>query len=188
MFTAQLAVANVLLNQHLDDLRFYPQDFDMTEIRKTYYPKLIRRILVEHEGYKYKPYKDTKGLWTIGIGHNLEAHPIKGKSLPFLQSKGLTGKEIDILFEEDLARAEKDAKTLIPSLDTLLPEYKAVIVSLSFQLGFTKFSQFKKAIAAANKGDWKTFRAELKDSLWYKQVTRRADSLLAMISDDPVFA
>ena len=34
----------------------------------------LRSELVEAEGYRQYPYRDTMGIWTAGIGHNLAAH------------------------------------------------------------------------------------------------------------------
>ena len=30
----------------------------------------------KHEGFKSKPYKDTKGKWTVGYGRNLDDNPL----------------------------------------------------------------------------------------------------------------
>ena len=34
---------------------------------------VLRALLRHHEGLRLKPYADTTGHWTIGVGRNLEA-------------------------------------------------------------------------------------------------------------------
>lgn len=41
-------------------------------------PLYSRRRLIthlkKHEGVREKPYKDSEGIWTWGVGHNLQAN------------------------------------------------------------------------------------------------------------------
>ena len=34
--------------------------------------KALRQLLITEEGCDIEAYKDSEGIWTIGIGHNLE--------------------------------------------------------------------------------------------------------------------
>ncbi len=34
----------------------------------------LNRHLMLHEAVREKPYKDSEGIWTWGVGHNLEAN------------------------------------------------------------------------------------------------------------------
>ena len=38
-----------------------------------YHHDAIKAMVIQDEGMKLKPYKDTRGILTVGIGHNLEA-------------------------------------------------------------------------------------------------------------------
>ena len=38
----------------------------------------IKNMIIDHEGIRYSPYKDSLGLWTVGVGHLIG----DGKSLP----------------------------------------------------------------------------------------------------------
>lgn len=160
------------------------------DIKPTYYINLIRRMLVAHEGVRQKPYKDSLGIWTIGVGHNLKANPIKlrGKifndspdSIAELKAYPLTIGECYEILSKDIQIAENDARALVPSLDKLQPEYKAVLVDMAFNMGRTKLSGFKRFLAAINKGDFRTASKEMLDSKWAAQVGKRATNLSAML-------
>ena len=118
------------------------------------------------EGYRSIPYKDTKGNWTVGIGHLI------GKNGHIKKSQ-YTHTEIIELFNKDLDIAQKDARKLFKSFDRQPKNIKLVLVSLSFNLGYNRLSKFIRFRAAIDKGDYKTAAKELKDSLWYKQVGLR---------------
>jgi lysozyme len=52
--------------------------------------------IVEEEGYRNKAYKDTKGLWTIGVGHLIKADE------QHLITTTLTDEEVKDLLKSDL--------------------------------------------------------------------------------------
>ena len=47
-----------------------------------------------------------------------------------------------------------------------------------FQLGLPRLNKFKNFKQALLDGDIETAQAEMKDSLWYRQTTNRADRLI----------
>jgi len=52
-----------------------------------------------------------------------------------------------------------------------------------FNMGRTRLSKFKKFNAAILEGDWKTAAIEGRDSLWYRQVTNRAERLMTRMEN-----
>lgn len=83
------------------------------------------------EGVRYKAYKDSKGLWTIGVGHLI---------LPTekdLLTKTLTDLEVLNLLKKDLQKAEQAVNDAI-----LIPikqnEFDS-LVSLCFNIGVNAF-------------------------------------------------
>ena len=90
--------------------------------------------LIKWEGFKTKAYKDTAGLWTIGVGHliNLETE----KSL--LTAK-LTPAEVHALLKNDLLIYEKEVLRVIKK--PLTQNQFDALVSLCFNLGGPKFSR-----------------------------------------------
>jgi lysozyme len=183
---SQPTVANVFFNEGLDGLNLTTQHLVM--FKSTSYDTLIREMLIQHEGYRAKPYKCTAGYWTVGVGHNLEAKPIKGRTVQSLAIMPLTHQQYMELLDKDIKDAEKDARRLVPNLDKLQPHQKAVIVDMAFNLGGTRFATFKRFLAAVNAGDWATAVKEMQNSKWYRQVGNRSRNLVAMIETSRAIA
>lgn len=128
------------------------------------YLDILKAQLKIDEGYSKKMYVDSKGIWTIGIGHNLRDKP-------------LTDRAIQIIFEDDMADAEADARKLIKSFDTLNDVRKAVVVNMAFNMGYAVFSKFIKTIAAIDSGDYAAAAKNMLNSVWAGQVGARAQRL-----------
>ena len=128
------------------------------------YLDILKPQLSIDEGYSDRMYLDSKGIWTIGIGHNLRDKPLSARA-------------IQVIFEDDMADAEADARKLIKSFDSLNDVRKAVVINMSFNLGYSVFSQFKQTIAAIDSGDYTTAAARMLHSAWAGQVGARAQRL-----------
>ncbi len=99
--------------------------------RKYIYMKTSRKgvqFITEAEGFKTKAYKDSKGLWTIGVGHLINLTTEK-----YLLTKVLTIQEVNDLLAIDLKQAEKDVNDniIVPLTQN---EFDA-LVSLRFNIG-----------------------------------------------------
>jgi lysozyme len=58
------------------------------------------KFLVKHEGKRYKAYQDTKGLWTIGVGHLIL------KSEPHLLTETLNDQQVIDLLNKDIQTSQ----------------------------------------------------------------------------------
>jgi len=54
---------------------------------------------------------------------------------------------------------------------------------MMFNMGRTRLSKFKNFNAAILDHDWKTAATEGRDSLWYRQVTNRAERLMSRMEN-----
>ena len=143
------------------------------------YEDILKRCLIQDEGCRKEPYLDTEGHWTIGIGHNLDAHPLpKDWTIP------LTDEQIDKLFHVDIFVAIKAAQRIFRGcFDDLSDNRKAAVVNLLFNMGETTFSHFVTTIAAIRNGMWEAAGAGLKNSKWYGQVQRsRSERIIEQIT------
>lgn len=136
-------------------------------------PDKDRALLVgqlrRHENLKLRPYLDTKGKWTIGIGRNLTDN---GVSLP----------EAYLLCENDVDRTVVSLVTRFPDwFVTLDPPRQAALVNMTFNLGIGGFSAFHDAIAALARRDYPAASRAMLDSDWEKQVGSRAHELAAIV-------
>lgn len=115
-----------------------------------------------------KPYHCSAGKLTIGYGRNLEA-------------RGIDLNEAEYLLANDI-RECRQALTLNYSWFAGLDEVRqAAVVDLTFNLGMRKLSTFIRFIGAMGRGDWPEAANELRQSLWYGQVGRRAPRIVGMI-------
>jgi lysozyme len=124
--------------------------------------------LALHEGRRAKPYTDTVGKLTIGVGRNLT-------------DKGLSDSEIDFLLMNDIRECTDDLKTFL-WWDDLDEVRRNVLIDMRFNLGPSRFRQFKATLAAVAMGDYVTASDQMRKSKWYRQVKGRGERLARMMS------
>lgn len=134
----------------------YPDEHEPAPVFNT---AALEAQLIEDEGLRLKPYEDSTGVSTIGVGHSLR--------------NGISHDAAMFIFREDLKAAIDRAEDL-NYYDGLSPERKMVIVNMIFNLGFAGFLRFKKLNAALSIGDYETAAKEMLSSKWAKQVGQRA--------------
>lgn len=131
------------------------------------YPTLIGSAK-RNEGLRVAAYQDTKGIWTIGYGRNLQAIRI-------------TEQQAGEWLEEDMLAAIRDAQQF--------PEYVCLIgdarenafIEMVFNMGAKKVNEFKKMLAAIAQDDWTIAAHEMLNSEWAKEVGARATRLAQMM-------
>lgn len=140
----------------------------------------IDSMLYFDEGYREKPYLDSRGFPTVGIGQLLGP---KGASLSYYS------------FTVPLDVAKLWCKSHCASIAATLAqsdEFKGVwsklgearqdaLINMGYQLGTTGLFKFRKMIAAINASDWLTAYNEGLDSSWYKQTPARAVRVLTTL-------
>lgn len=141
------------------------------------------------EGYRDMMYKDSKGIPTIGYGSNLNAAHIR-KELESLgysptsllaRNQAIREKDAEILLKRGMAQALKDAKKFASNWDQLDPIAKVVLVDMSYNLGLTRLSKFKRFRSALERLDYAEARDEMIDSKWYNDVGRRSKRLVQLM-------
>lgn len=117
------------------------------------------------EGVERTPYLDTKGIWTIGVGHNLRAKP-----LPAGWSYPLTYEQIDELLEQDLETVYRDLDRAAAWWRALSPVRQRVLANMCFNMGISRLLGFAKMLVAARGGDYARAAVEMLDSKWATDV------------------
>ena len=128
----------------------------------------LRETLVRHEGLRLKPYRDTRNKLTIGVGRNLE-------------DVGITREEALLLLDNDIARVRREVERAFSWFSGLDPVRKDVVLNMVFNLGLSRFRRFRKTVAALRARDWEAAAEAMLDSLWARQVGRRARELAEMM-------
>ena len=129
----------------------------------------VKAMIKQHEGVRNKPYKDSLGLWTVGVGHLIG----DGHSLPGNWNKTFTDEEVNSLFEEDYFKHKKAAEK-IPGFSKLKSQGQGALTDLTFNMGpswYTKWPNFTKQLEQGNTAG---AADNLLNSTYAKQVGKRA--------------
>lgn len=145
-------------------------------------PSMNREAIYEQlkidEGVKYEIYLDHLGLPTFGVGHL-----ILENDQEYQKPVGtrISEERVKLCFEKDLDIAIQECEVLYgkDTFNCLPDEVQQILVNMMFNMGRPRLSKFKKFNAAIEAKDWKEAAKEGRDSLWYNQVTNRAERLMS---------
>lgn len=128
----------------------------------------LRAQLAHDEAFRQYPYKDSKGILTIGYGRNLEAEGVS-------QDEGL------ILMGNDIQRCEHELWNSFPAYAELNDVRKAVLINMAYNLGVVGVMGFRDMVNAITIFDWQAASDAMLNSEWYHQVGQRAQRLGKMM-------
>lgn len=142
----------------------------------------LRSDLIRDEGVRTHPYRCTAGALTVGVGHNLDAHPVSSEELRRITMLGATNEEIEAWLQEDMNSAINDAMQAVGlSWGALSESRKRVVANMAFNLGIHRLSGFRKFLAALRVGDFSWAAKEMVSSKWHNEVGDRAKRLVKMM-------
>ena len=142
----------------------------------------LRASIERNEGRRRRAYRDTEGILTVGVGHNLEVDLLR---------KTWSDREIELMLDDDIAVASAGTKTLVSreAWAFMGQERREVLVEMIFQLGRAgvgNFRRFREALEArdyewaAGEMLWRKWRRGLpsvRRSLWRIQTPARCQRL-----------
>jgi len=120
--------------------------------------------LKKHEGLRLKPYTDTVGKLTLGIGRNLE-------------DKGITEQEALFMLNNDVDHFYDKIKKEINWFWALNDARQNALVNMAFNLGVNGLLTFKNTLFLIANGSFDSAAEEMLNSKWAEQVGYRADEL-----------
>ena len=135
-----------------------------------------------YEGVEYVIYNDHLGYPTFGVGHLvLESDEEFGKPV----GTPVTEERVRACFERDLDTSISECGTLYGegAFGELPDEVQQILVNMMFNMGRPRLSKFKNFNSAIAEGDWPRAAVEGRDSLWYRQVTNRAERLMSRMEN-----
>lgn len=152
-----------------------------------------------NEGYCVHRYKDSVGLWTIGIGFNLmqlgatsSVSGCGGSYDAIMQgpdscndkTSGQTVSDsvIQCLFEKSIASARFCPANLVPGFESLPSGPKSALVDMAYNMGCNGLGKFKNTLAAVAKHDYQSAAEGMKDSAWCGQVGVRCSRDVACMT------
>jgi len=127
------------------------------------------KLLEKHEGRRNRPYRDSEGYLTVGVGHNLDAVP-------------LSDRVIDLIRDEDIDAIAHQVSGVVGDVAfaALDPVRQWALIDMGF-MGPEKLALFKKLLAAVRSGNWQAAHDEALNSKWAAQVGSRAVDVASML-------
>lgn len=125
--------------------------------------KLAEQIK-KHEGLRLKPYTDTVGKLTLGVGRNLE-------------DKGITEQEALFMLNNDVDYFYKKLADSLPWIKNLDDARQNVLVNMAFNLGVAGLMSFKNMLGHCKDGHYDYAAVEMLNSKWADQVGYRSSDL-----------
>jgi len=136
----------------------------------------LREEIAYDEGSVNEIYLDHLGLPTFGIGHLvIDSDPEHGQPVGTPVSEDRCNEA----FDKDVQTVINDCNILYPDFDELPEEVQRIIANMMFNMGRPRLSKFKGMKRGVDARDWNAAADEMVDSNWYRQVTKRADRLVA---------
>ena len=126
--------------------------------------KRLHARVLEHEGFRTKPYLDSLGISTIGHGLTY-----------------LTEKESSLIVLGRLEYLEQRLEEQLNFWPALKDEVQEVLTEMAFQLGQRGLLNFKKMLFALSVNNVENAAAEMIDSKWANQTPTRAAALAAIV-------
>lgn len=131
----------------------------------------LRQQLIRDEGIRLKPYRDTVGKLTIGVGRNLD-------------DVGISQDEADLMLDGDINRTIATLRQKFAWFDHLSVPRQVVIANMAFNLGIDGLSKFRRMLKAIEDKDYIVAAREMLDSGWSNQVGSRAKRLAKQMETD----
>jgi len=129
----------------------------------------LTRDLERDEGCVLKPYKDTRGFWTIGYGHKMT------------ENGGIQAEIAKLILEFDRDKHLEEMYRRMPWIADLDPVRQRVLGNMAFNLGVIGLMQFHETLEAVRSGKYELAAKRMLSSLWADQVGARARRLAQMM-------
>jgi lysozyme len=145
----------------------------------------LKDIIRKHEGKSNKVYLDpSKKNWCVGHGFNLNKPNSRNviKSIGANYDDVLSGKQslsdeqVEKILDLSIKEAVNVAKNFVPNYNQLPPKAKLVLADMAF-MGEGTLNKFIDLRNALVKNNYDQAANEMLDSLWAKQVGKRATEL-----------
>ncbi len=124
---------------------------------------LLIEDLKRDEGCRLTAYKDTVGVWTVGVGH---AHVEPGTVW--------TQAQANAQLAADIAHIEASLDVHLPWWRTLDDVRQDVIANMAFNLGVASLMTFGNTLGHVKRGEWELAAEGMLASKWAAQVHGRA--------------
>lgn len=148
----------------------------------------VTALLVRHEGYRDRAYKDSRGYLTIGYGTNLDAvgaaQQCKAAGVSYaaaIEGDPITREQGQTLLQRAARYAMDCAQVKINGFKNMPTNVQLAVIDQIYNMGLEKFGEFHKEIEALEARNWPGAVAAMTNSAWYHQVGQRARDDIALV-------
>ena len=126
----------------------------------------LERKLTAEEGVKLRPYKCSRGHWTIGVGHKMSPSEIRDMRHISVERAGQ-------ILHHDIGLAVAGAIQIFgrERFEAMAEPRQRALVEMVFQLGATGVVGFARMVGAIFRNDWDAAADEALDSKWARKDT-----------------
>jgi lysozyme len=124
----------------------------------------ICNVIRRDEGFRQFPYRDGRGVLTIGYGFNLE-------------SDGLTTEESDSVLDWRVFHRYGELLIALPWVKQLDDARQGVLLNMAYNLGVHGLLEFAVTLQNVKAGDYEAAADAMLKSAWADQVGARAQRL-----------
>lgn len=121
----------------------------------------LEEQLINDEGFRAKPYKDTVGKLTIGYGRNLD-------------DVGISRNEALFMLQEDIKKVKTELYAKLPFFKNLTDGRQNALLNMAFNMGIGGLFQFKNTLKLIEQQKFEEASKAVLLSKWASQVGARA--------------
>lgn len=138
----------------------------------------LREEITFDEGRRRNPYKDSVGIYTGGVGHNLQAHGATWQDICGWMHAGIPDVVIDQWLVDDIADAVKCCREIFQSFDDLSDDRQRVLINMAFDLMY-ELRDWHGLKAAVSEEEWSVAAQCILASRFAQQAPARCQRLAA---------
>jgi lysozyme len=120
--------------------------------------------LKRDEAIRLKPYRDTVGKLTIGVGRNLD-------------DEGISVAEAEMLLRNDIQAVQIELQRALPWTFQLDDAHRGVLENMSFNMGVEGLLKFHDTLSFVQRGMYDEAATAMLQSKWANEVGPRATRL-----------
>jgi len=133
----------------------------------------IIQILNFEEGFRARPYIDSLGYPTVGVGFLIGPKGAALSNYTFSLSKNVSDVWLQEIISNVTAQMNAD-KIISTALKQCNPARADILTSMAYQLGVSGLANFKNTLAMIAAGNFSGGAAGMLNSLWARQTQSRA--------------
>jgi len=130
----------------------------------------LKADLIRDEGVRLKPYRDTVGKLTIGVGRNLD-------------DVGISQTEATAMLDADISEVIKELDIAMPWWRGMPEPAQLALANQRFQLGLPRLKGFANMLAALEQGRFDEAANHARQSKWAEQVPGRAERIAKLYEE-----